>query len=172
MLSLFYLIEKLYSWYYYYTLIVCRQQLAAEVGHAIHEAASDSPDFTPVLSTPSSTSSSNNPTPHVGGASQVSSPPPLSLSHSQVLPTSPSSNVSSFLSPSPFANMFTSSSSSIASPSMSHSLPDVWVALVLEHNKFTAQSLLHYLKLLSFHPDLSFAFDTPNELLKYLAGAR
>lgn len=164
-----------------------RQQLGAEVGRAIHETVSDSPEFTPLLATPSSTSSSQSQTisplslshsislsqsQQVTSPSSATSPAALpTSSSSKHLPTSPSSSVSSFLSPSPFVGLFNSSSSSVSSPPLVSAHNDVWVALVLEHNKFTAQSLLHYLKILSFHPDLSFAFDTPEELLKYLAGA-
>jgi len=62
----------------------------------------------------------------------------------------------------------TSPSASSLSPTHAMTNHDVWIALVLEPNKFTAQSLLHYLKLLDFDPDLSFSFDTPSDLGKYL----
>lgn len=47
---------------------------------------------------------------------------------------------------------------------------DIWVALVLEPNKFAAQSLLHYCKLLCFDSEFSFTFDVPTDLLKYAQG--
>jgi hypothetical protein len=138
---------------------------------------------------------SSSVTPYTASPTPFQQPPPLSLSQalpastnshssssslssatSSIQPQSSSASISSITSQphspaiSLISSMSSASSSSTSSSAGSLALPEVWVALVLEPNKFTAQSLLHYCKLLSFHPDLSFAFDSPTDLLKFLAG--
>lgn len=86
------------------------------------------------------------------------------------------SDVEGDLSPNQSALSLTPSPSSPApmisspplSPLPSLSPQDVWVAFVIEPYRPTAQSLLHYLKLLNFDSELSAAFDAPAELPKYL----